>query len=804
MATFPQELRQAWRSLLQRKAYFFACAGTLALVLGANAAMFAVVSATMLRPMPFSTTGEVVHLFSQPPGTTGALQRNPLQQMEVPRLREQARTLTRLEGYLLSERVITSNQEPEVAPTASVTTGLLPMMAAPIAQGRTFLDSEGQPGQFVAIISDRYWRDTLGRGSVLGSALVIDGQPHTIIGILAPTFAVPFMESHIFTPLYANPEPQPRGPPRSVQAVAELAPGATVAQVREELASINRQLAQDFPRTHTGWLLGVELARDWQYGSMRAPLLMLLAATAFVLLIACVNIANLTYAQAIARSGELALRLALGATSGDVVRVHLAELLIVCVSGLIPGLLLAAAAVPALLAINPTIARTLGSVAIDWRVQLFSVGVAMLAAIGASAFPAIRAMRGQMSAAASAIGSRATGSPKAIRLQRTLVSIEVALSVALLMAGTVVVQGLRDVSLRSPGFQSAGVLTAQIRLPDVAYKAPESRAAVVERILAGIRALPGVVGASTTQNTFVPGFSFQTMINVKDHPTPDRQPHTVQFRRVSTDYFRTMQIKVTNGRSFGEGDIADQPQVAIVSRQFAERLLPEGDPIGRVLVRDISNPVPLTVVGVVDDVSDVSVTEAPEPTLYLPWAQNNNSNIPVAFVIRTAVDPASVAPLVRGVLKDIDSSLPLRRVQPMEVFISESIAPERFRTMILGIIAMLGLVLAAVGISGVTYRSVIDRTKEFAVRLALGSQPGAVVRLVLLESARDLALGAVAGFAGGAALCAILARSMEHVGSVDALNTGVAIGVIAVVGIAAACLPALRVLRVLPAQVLRS
>ncbi len=195
-------------------------------------------------------------------------------------------------------------------------------------------------------------------------------------------------------------------------------------------------------------------------------------------------------------------------------------------------------------------------------------------------------------------------------------------------------------------------MTAQIRLPDAAYKAPESRAAVVERILAGIRALPGVVGASTTQNTFVPGFSFQTMINVKDRPTPDRQPHTVQFRRVSTDYFRTMQIKVTRGRAFGEDDVADQPQVAIISRQFAERLLPDGDPIGRVLVRDITNPVPLTVVGVVDDVSDVSVTEAPEPTLYLPWAQNNNSNTPVAFVIRTAVDPASVAPLVRGALKD--------------------------------------------------------------------------------------------------------------------------------------------------------
>src|SRR6187200_7627 len=170
MITFARDLRQAWRSLLQRKAYFLACAGTLTLVLGANAAMFAVVNATMLRPMPFATAGEVVHLFSQPPGTTGTLQRNPLQQMEVPRLRERIRTLARLEGYFLSERVITLNQEPAVAQTASVTTGLLAMMAVPMARGRAFLESEGGPGQFVAVISDRYWREALGGGSVLGSA----------------------------------------------------------------------------------------------------------------------------------------------------------------------------------------------------------------------------------------------------------------------------------------------------------------------------------------------------------------------------------------------------------------------------------------------------------------------------------------------------------------------------------------------------------------------------------------------------------------------------------------------------------
>jgi predicted permease len=802
MTMLGQELRQSWRSLLRRKAYFLTCAATLTLVLGANAAIFAVVNATMLRPLPFATRGEIVHLYSQPPGTTSVPQRNPLQQMEVPRLRERVRTLARLEGYYPFERVVTTNGEPVVARAAYVTPGLLSMMAAPLARGRHFLESEGGPGAFTAVVTDRYWRDTLGGGDVLGSPLVIDGQPHTIVGILAPAFAAPFIDAHVFTPLYANPEPQPRAPPRTVVAVAEVAPGATVASVREELSAINGELAREFPATHVGWALGAETFREWQYGSMRAPLLMLFAATALVLLIACVNIANLASAQAVARSGELALRVALGARRSDVLRMHLAELLIVCAGGLTPGLLLAWAAVPALLAVNPVVARTLGAVRIDWRVQLFSLVLAVLAAVAASLVPALRAMRGPVAPLMAGSGGRATGSPKAVRLQRGLVSLEVALCVALLMAGATVVQGLRELSRLSPGYEAAGVLTAQVRLPEPAYKAPEARAAVVERLLARIRALPGVTAASTTQNTFVPGFSYQTLVGVKERPTPDGQPHTVQFRRLSTDYFKVMRIRVLSGRDIGEGDVAGQPPVAIISRRFAERLLPGLDPIGQVLVRRV--PPDVTVVGVVDDVFDVSLTQAPEPAIYLPWAQSNNSNVPVALVIRTAVEPSSLAPAVRAVLKEIDPTLPLRRVQPLEAFVTESTAPERFRTMVLGIVALLGLVLAAVGIAGVTYRGVIDRTREFAVRIALGSQPGAVVRLVLLESARDLALGAAAGLAAGAALCALLARSMEHIGSVDAANTGAAIGLIAIVGIAAACLPALRVQRVQPAQVLRS
>ena len=254
--TFGSELRHACRSLRRRIPYVLTCTGTLALVLGANAALFSVVNATLLRPMPFATRGEVVHLFANPPGTTAILQRNPLQQMEVPRIRERTRTLARLEGFYLAERVVTLAGEPGVARGASVTPGLLSMLAASMAQGRAFTMEEGEPGHFVAIVSDAYWRTTLGSKDVLGTPLVIDGQPHTIVGVLSPAFAVPFLDAQLFTPLVLSAEPKPRQPALTVVGLAELAPGASIAQARDELTGIYRDFARDFPKTHTYWTIG--------------------------------------------------------------------------------------------------------------------------------------------------------------------------------------------------------------------------------------------------------------------------------------------------------------------------------------------------------------------------------------------------------------------------------------------------------------------------------------------------------------------------------------------------------------------
>ena len=322
MTTFAKELRQAWRSLLHRKAYFLTCAGTLTLVLGANAAMFAVVNATMLRPMPFATSGEVVHLFVQPPGTTSIPDRNPLQQMEVPRLRERARTLARLEGFYPSERVVTRGGEPGVAQSRG-------------RDARTADDDGGADRAGPIVPAKRRGAGTLRGGDHRSLLARHPRRRQRARHVTRHRRSTPHHRRHPGADVFrAVPQRADlhaaRGQPRAATAqrrrarcvgLAELAPGATIAQARDELATISRQLAQEFPRTHNGWILGAEPAREWQYGSMRAPLLMLFAATAFVLLIACVNIANLTSAHAIARSGELSLRLALGASRRDVLRI---------------------------------------------------------------------------------------------------------------------------------------------------------------------------------------------------------------------------------------------------------------------------------------------------------------------------------------------------------------------------------------------------------------------------------------------------------------------------------------------------
>jgi predicted permease len=802
MDTFRADFLQARRALMRRPAYFFTCAATFALVLAANAAIFAVVNATLLLPMPFRAGDNVMQLFMLPPGLTGAHQRNPLQQMDYLRVRERARTLKQVEGYLPAECVMIENGEPAVVKTAYVTPGLMTMMGAAAARGRVIDDKDAEPGRHAAVLAHRYWQRAFGARDVLGQTVTIDGVAHVITGVAAPGYPPAFIDAEVFTALVADPAPLGRNPSRSVLTFAELADGATPAQAHIEMQDIVRQLSIDYPVTHGGWTGGAQTARASQYGNTRGPVLVLFAASGLVLLIACINVAGLTSAQAAARAHDMSLRLALGASRARLMRVQMAELLIVALAGALPGLLLARGAVPALLALDPVAACALGPVSVDWRVQLFTLAIAVVAALAASMVPAIQAARGNASAGVAG-GSRTMGSVAARRTRRLLVAGETALCLALLMAGAVLIEGLRSAGHVSPGFVAEHVLTAQVRLPATSYPTVEARAAVVARMLDAVRAVPGVAAAGTSMNDFIPDRGYQTMFHVEGRPTPNGQPHTTLFNRVSPGFFESLRVRLIAGRTFTDQDQATAPPVAVVSRQFADQLFPGEDAIGRQIRRTAASAPPTTIVGIVDDVRDIGLTQPPEPTLYLAWAQNNTAVVPVSFSIRTHGEPIAVVSGVRAAVRSIAATLPLRQVQTLQTFLDDGMAPVRFRTMVLSIIALLGLTLAALGVYGVAHRAVIERAREFAVRLALGARPGGIVTMVAADAMKDVAIGAAAGIGAGIALCAALARMMTDVGAASVATSAAALAILAGVAAVATLIPAARILRLNASDALR-
>ena len=801
------DIVHAARGLARRPAYVVAAVGTLALVVGANAAIFAVVNATLLRPVPFTSGDRTVQIYLNPPGLSEVRHRNPLHPIDLIRFRQWSRTLARLESFTPREKLLTDG-EPEMVKGAMVTAGLFDMMGETPQLGRHFTPAEDQPGSGVAIISHGLWQRRFGGDPrVLGRRLLVDAEPHVVVGVMRPGFPPPFLDAEVFTPFgiteafALKPE---SGPSTYVVTFASLRDGATVRQASDEVGAMIARLAKELPRTHTGWGGGAWTVREWQYGEMRLATLVLMGATGFVLLIACANIANLTLAQVLGRRTELSLRLALGASRRDLLRLQTVESLLVSGAGALGGLMLAHAAVPALLAMNPDASRSLGDVAIDWRVQLFTVLLGGTTALLAGILPAFRALRADTAPAIGEGSRRTAGSRSEGRVRRALVVIETALSLALLVAGGVLIRSLDRAASVHPGFTADHVLTAQLRLPASVYTTSERRSQTVQQVLERVRSVPGVVAASSTQNLFLPGFAFQTMFEVEGKPTADGQMHTSQFRRVSPDYFRTMRIREVAGRTFSDADVLSAPPVAVVSRLLAEQHWPGETPVGRRILRGGPQGRWVTVIGVVDDVSDVGLGQAPEGTLYLPYAQTNNAAAPISLVIRTTPDPLTVVGGVRAAVFSVDPELPIHRVGTLESFLAESLAPQRFRTTVLTILASLGLVLSAVGVYGVTARGVAERTREFGVRIALGSEPHRVMRLVLLQALSSVGAGAAVGICGGVWLSLGLARVLADVASPDAATGAAAAGVLVGTAALAAALPASRLLRLDPVEALRA
>jgi predicted permease len=370
----------------------------------------------------------------------------------------------------------------------------------------------------------------------------------------------------------------------------------------------------------------------------------------------------------------------------------------------------------------------------------------------------------------------------------------------LLVVGGLLIRALVRTSGIGPGYDPDRVLTAQLQLPPSRYANGPERVAAMERIFERVAAIPGVVEAGATMNRFTPGFSYQTLVEIDGQRTPDGSGHTVQFRRVSASYFKTMRIRVLSGRAFAAQDSLSTPAVAIVSRSFAARFWPGGDPIGRRLQR---GTVMATVVGVVDDVSDVDLLQPPEPTLYAAWTQTANVAFPMGLVLRTAGAPEAIAQPLRAAIADVDPLLALDRIQTLETFLADSLAPQKFRTTLMLGLAFTGLLLGAIGIAGVTARTIAERMPEFGVRLALGCDSTSLWRSAVVAQLRVVASGAAGGLALAIVAGRLLASILPETAGIDAAVLFGSIGLLLVTAAVSAAIPASRVLRVNPLAVLR-
>ena len=796
-----RDLTHAVRALLSRKTYSVVAIVTLALVVGAATAVIAVLNATMIRPLPFPHGDRLVQLFMMPPGAKTFDDRNPFNNRAFLRFRTSIRQLEKLEGFWARERALGGGAEPESVTTASVSAGALDLFGGVPMLGRTFTEDEATTDARVAVLGHGLWQRRFGADpNVIGTTIQIDREPFEVIGVMPAGFQPGYVTSELWTPLSIT-EANLGGISTFIQTFARLRPGVTLPQLHAELEQAMQRVAAESPSTHSGWTPMEMSLRDAQFGRQRSPLLVLLAAVLTLAVIAAANLSNLTLAQVLARRSDYALRTAIGGRSIDIIRLQSIESLLLAAIGIAAGLLLGQWMLPSLLALDPTTAQTLKDVRIDSRLEAAIAAFATLIALASGLLPLWRVLRGNALDGVANSTRRAIGSRGDQRVRQILVGLQTAMAVVLMICGAVLLSGLNRAARIDPGFDPANVLGAQMRISAAAYPTEPARTMLISQVIARLKAVPGVVDAGATLNPFIPNFFFQTTVEIDGKPSPDGQPYTVQFRRATPDYFKTLRIPLLRGRAFEDRDATGTAQVAIISQSFADKFWPGEDPLGRGITRGTRK---VTVVGVVTDVRDVNIGKPSSPTIYVAYYQNNVALTPVSLVIRTAGDPLALASAVRAAVLSVDKLQPIDHVTTVEQFLGDSLGPQKFRSALLIVLAIIGVAIAAVGIYGVTSRAVLERTQELGVRMALGATRASVVRTVVWQTMRAVVGGLAAGGMLAAVAGAVLLRALPDLSRSDAWTAAPAVMVLAVTAVCAAAIPARHAASLDPLIALRS
>jgi predicted permease len=801
--------RQAARTLRSSPGYTLAVLLTLAVGIGANAAVFAVWSALLLRPLPYREPERLFVLQGTRPGPSGTPDTYVASPLDFVRWKNDSRAFEEIGALWPRDVGLLASGEPETVPAAALSASMFPLLGAVPLLGRVFTAEEDRPGSRLVVLGHGLWQRRFGGDrAVTGRTVYLDGEAYTVVGVMAPGFQPLFYRSDLWVPLGIDEGSMPRRGARYLLTAGRLRAGLSAEQGRAELAAISRRLEEQFPETHRGWGSAIEPLRDNLFGDRRPALRLLLGGATFLLLIGCANLANLALARAVSRRGETAVRLALGASRQRILREELVASLLLGIAGSGLGLALAQATLRPFLLLDPETARVVGPSAFDPRLLAFTLGAAVLTTLAFGLLPALRQSGADAGGALRSEGARVAGHRGDRRVRQVLLAAQLAVTLVLLAASGLLLRALGDLASRDPGFRPSGLLVAQMVLPTSRYAEAPRRTAFVDELLERTRALASVQGASTTMTRFLRrNESMQASFVVEGRPVAAGEDLGTHFRRISADYFRTMGIRVVAGREFTSGDRADTLPVVIVSESFARRHFPAEDPLGRRLKRPIGDGAPwLTVVGVVADVMDSGLGEATGPTMYQPYPQNSVAGVtfaPLTLVVRTVGDPRLAAPAVRAAIAAVDRDLPVESMTPLPRLLSESLGPQRFRTILVSVFGALGLALAGIGIYGVTAYSVAQRTRELGVRLALGARGRDVVGLVLRGALATVAAGLSLGLLASLLLGRALRGLLYGIEPTDPATFALVASGLAAIAVAAAYLPARRAIRIDPVLTLR-
>ena len=807
-----QDIRYALRLCLRTPGFTAVAVLALALGIGANTAIFTIVNAVLLERLPFREPDRIVSVWEEGAHRPG--KNNSVGPANFIRWRERSSSFDAMAAMVDLRANLTGRGDPEEIVAQTVEPAFFPILGVSPLVGRTFTDAENRdPQAAVVILGYDFWQRRFGGDqAIVGQTIQLNGRPHTVVGVMPQGFRLFIKElsiagkpADLWRP-YVLPADARDVAGRYMQAIAQLKPGVSVTRAQTELSAIAAALATEFPARNTGWGARVVPLHAQLSSEYRTALVVLSGAVAFVLLIACANVANLLLARGAARQREIAIRSALGAARSRVVRQLLTESFVLALLGGLLGLLVAQWGVALLLTISPVDLNTTSTVSLSYPVLLFTATASLLTAIVCGLAPAFEGSRTEVQETLKDGARQAGTGVRHRRLRQTFVVAEIALAVVLLVGAGLMLRSFGSLRRINPGYGTNNILTMRLQLPNTKYRDDEQRLRFFREAISRIQEVPGVQSAGAVSYLPLSGLGAGTGFTIEGQPppTPSRgHDYVVDVNVCDNGYFKTMNLPLKSGRFFTERETAEKSNVVIVSESLARSYFPQGDALGKRLVIAMTRPnVPTEIIGIVGDVKFADLTTEPHPTTYWPHPQLAYSAM--TFTVRTAEEPLSMAPSVERAIRGLDKDQPVAEVRTMNQWVAKSLAQARFSSTLLTIFANLALALAAIGIYGVMSYAVSQRTSEIGIRLALGATIGDVLTMIVLDGLRLAVFGLALGVLLAVGLSRTIATMLYETTGTDPVTFAAVIGVLGAAALLASYLPARRASRIPPVEALRA